>query len=216
MPLGCGLIYKYLIGTHFAQNISICVASGAGKPAPHTASYVLGEARGAGRRGRLQVWGAHKRIITVQLLFPLRITSRRKSWSLSPEGKLQQKDWTQTWSFLLCLGQLALPERLDRAGLAGHIGSTHQALRAPNLDSARDAEMKRPPGFSEQAQLFLHLTDSKDQIIRGGRLRELRDDDEDDKHHCSCPYHVPGTFTNILTLKTPMRWVPLSSLFVFF
>lgn len=117
---------------------------------------------------------------------------------------------------MLCLGQLALQERLDRAGLAGpvpgHIGSPHQAWRAPNLDSARDAEMERHPGFSEQAQLLLHLTDSKDQIIRGGRPRG---DDEDDKHHRSCPYHMPGTSANILTLKTPMRWVPWSSLFVF-
>lgn len=63
MPLGCGLIYKYLIGTHFAQNISICVASGAGKPAPHAASAVLGRrgvqaAGGGGGFGTLMSLGS--------------------------------------------------------------------------------------------------------------------------------------------------------------
>ena len=71
MPLGCGLIYKYLIGTHFAQNISICVASGARNPAAHAASYMLREARGAGHRRGLPVGDSRELIFILQLLFPL-------------------------------------------------------------------------------------------------------------------------------------------------
>lgn len=72
-----------------------------------------------------------------------------------------------------------------QAGLAGsvpgHTPPTGPASRKANPDGPRDTEVKSHPQFGEQALQLFHLTDSRDQMARGGRPRKLRDGDEHDE-----------------------------------